>query len=633
VIEGDYVGAGSAATARESAQRCEALCQMLHAADIPFSRSKDSVVEASGVGDARVAILPYNRAVSDAEAARLQAFVASGGKLIDCFVGRPDVLGLIRVQVGGAVQAQYRGEFSMMLFDKGVVFGTPPRVCQDSPAVRSCSPLPGARIIARWADSAGDPRDTPAVIVSDTGAYLSQVLTSSDMANKTLLMRALVGQWAPEIWAASVPRDPQAFGPIGRYPTISAFIAALGQRLAEGPQIRDALAEAQAALGALLKSSAMAGVGQYRNAAQLAWEAKLAARQAYWRLYPSPRNELRGVWAVNEGLPTWDTQMQELRRANFNAVYPYICSGGVAFYKSAFLYNVKSVQEHGDYLREAVQAGRKWGVQVHARMLALSTIFAPDAVRRQLEADKRLMLDTKGRPQSWLCPSDPRNRAQEVAVARELVTRYDIDGIQFDYLRYPGANCCFCPRCLAKFEHDTGLRVSKWPDDVIGKGSLADRFADWRREQITSIVREVSHAARAARPGTTVSAAVFLNWEDHRNEFGQDWKRWVDEGIVDYVCPMNYTTNPTRFTAWVKRQMAWVGGKVPVCPGIGVFADGVTFTGPQQVLDEVEIARNLGAGGFVIFNYQPELARDYLPYLALGATSAPSTFDVKQAAR
>jgi len=59
----------------------------------------------------------------------------------------------------------------------------------------------------------------------------------------------------------------------------------------------------------------------------------------------------------------------------------------------------------------------------------------------------------------------------------------------------------------------------------------------------------------------------------------------------------------------------------------------VSFSGPQQVLDQIEVARNTGAGGFVIFNYQPELARDYLPYLALGATSAPSTFAIRTRGR
>ena len=628
VIEGDRVGDGGEKAQHDAAQYCDVICQALRVAGLPFSRTKDSLVEQSGVPQAKVAILPYNRAVSDAEAAQLLQFIAAGGKVVVCYLGRDDLLQAIRVQACNPVDPKYRGEFSYMLFEKGLLFGTPSRVAQQSWVVRQAGALPGGRVLATWADSASDPRDLPAVIVSDTGAYVSHVLTSSDLQNKAAFLRALIGYWAPEVWRTYVPTNPAAYGPIGRFATLSDLIAALGKSVRSAPHLRDALGEANSALAGMTRATVMVAQGQYAAAAQLAHEAKVAAQRSYWRLYPSPPHELRGVWATNEGLPTWDTQMQELARANVNAVYPYRCTGGVAFYRSTVLPNAPCVREHGDYLADAVAAGRKWGVPVHARMLNLSTMFAPPEVKEQLKAQGRLMLDKHGSAVGWLCPSNAQNRAMECAAAREMVTRYAIAGIQFDYLRYPEADCCFCPRCLAKFEHDTGARVSKWPEDAL-HGSLAPQFADWRREQVTGIAREVAHAARVARPGVTVSASVFLNWADHRNEFGQDWKAWVDEGIVDYVCPMNYTANLDKFTRWLQRQMGWVGGKVPVCAGIGPFADGSAFTGPQQVLDEIEVARNMGAGGFVIFNYQPELARDYLPYLALGATSAPSTFAVR----
>jgi len=69
-----------------------------------------------------------------------------------------------------------------------------------------------------------------------------------------------------------------------------------------------------------------------------------------------------------------------------------------------------------------------------------------------------------------------------------------------------------------------------------------------------------------------------------------------------------------------------VAGKVPLCPGIGVNADNMTFGGPQALLDQITIARNMDTNGWVIFNYYDKLASDYLPYLRLGATRTPSSF-------
>ena len=60
--------------------------------------------------------------------------------------------------------------------------------------------------------------------------------------------------------------------------------------------------------------------------------------------------------------------------------------------------------------------------------------------------------------------------------------------------------------------------------------------------------------------------------------------------------------------------------------GIGVNADGHHFPGPQRAVEQIVIARQQGARGFVIFNYCPALVNDYLPKLALGITRTPTAF-------
>ena len=349
-----------------------------------------------------------------------------------------------------------------------------------------------------------------------------------------------------------------------------------------------------------------------------------ASRLALCQSFPAVPGELRGVWMCNDAAPSWPAAMGALADANFNAVFPYMMSGGTAFYHSRVLPEHPEVASHGDYLAEAVAAAKAAGVPIHARMLNLSTLFAPAAVRKPLAAQGRLMVDSKGKTVNWLCPSNPRNRQMEVAAALEMLA-YGVDGVQFDYLRYPSADTCLCSTCRRQFEAEARVKVENWPADCL-TGCYRGRFADWRREQLTTLVGEIHHAVKAARPSAAVSAAVFLNWEDHRQTFGQDWKAWIDRGFVDFVCPMDYTTNPDRFSLYVTRQEKWIGGKVPYAAGIGVNADGYHFDGPEQVLEQIRIAREHGSQGFVIFNYSQELVRDYLPWLKLGATSEPTKF-------
>ncbi|GAH52104.1 unnamed protein product, partial [marine sediment metagenome] len=52
----------------------------------------------------------------------------------------------------------------------------------------------------------------------------------------------------------------------------------------------------------------------------------------------------------------------------------------------------------------------------------------------------------------WLCPSHPDNRKLEIESMLEVARKYDVDGLHFDYIRYPGKEGCFCKGCRLRFE-------------------------------------------------------------------------------------------------------------------------------------------------------------------------------------
>lgn len=342
--------------------------------------------------------------------------------------------------------------------------------------------------------------------------------------------------------------------------------------------------------------------------------------------YPSVPGELRGVWMCNYAEPSWQAATQSLAQANFNALFPYMMSGGTAYYRSQVIPVHPSVETHGDYLAEAVAAAHAVGLPIYPRMLNMTTLFAPPAVKRSFAKQGRLMRTASGKTVDWLCPSNTANRKAQVAAARELLA-YGVDGIQFDYFRYPSADTCFCSTCRRAFERDLNLKVADWPAEVR-TGGYRGRFADWRREQLTSLVAEISAAVKQMQPTALVSAAVFLNWASHREEYGQDWLAWVQRGLVDFVCPMNYTTTPQRFELYVTRQETWLAGQGTYASGIGLYADGYDFQGPRMALEQIRVARAHGSKGFVIFNYSPALVRDYLPSFAQTVTREPTVFQL-----
>ena len=140
--------------------------------------------------------------------------------------------------------------------------------------------------------------------------------------------------------------------------------------------------------------------------------------------------------------------------------------------------------------------------------------------------------------------------------------------------------------------------------------------------QITALVRDISALARAARPGIQVSAAVYGRYPLCVASVGQDWGQWLEEGLIDYACPMNYTTNLAAFTSWTHGQLALPGGRRGVLPGIGATATESRLDA-VMVLEQIAAARAEGAAGFAIFDLNGVLESEILPALQKGAT-APS---------
>jgi uncharacterized lipoprotein YddW (UPF0748 family) len=201
----------------------------------------------------------------------------------------------------------------------------------------------------------------------------------------------------------------------------------------------------------------------------------------------------------------------------------------------------------------------------------------------------------------------------------EIARNYDVDGLHFDYIRYPDNDHCFCGGCRERFGRAVGGPVENWPKDVLVGGSLRERWLDWRRDNITTVVKAVSDEARKVKPRIKISAAVFPNWVTDRDGVGQDWKLWCEKGYLDFVCPMDYTSSNNHFNNLVQKQVAWAG-KTPCYPGIGASA-ATPRPGADKVIDQINITRRHNTRGFVVFNYGAVESRELLPVLGMGITA------------
>ena len=179
-----------------------------------------------------------------------------------------------------------------------------------------------------------------------------------------------------------------------------------------------------------------------------------------------------------------------------------------------------------------------------------------------------------------LNPCLPEVRDHVVAVCEELVTRYELDGLHLDYIRFPqeppatpvgsGSDWPRDARTLELYRAATGLA----PDDD------ARAWDGWRTAQVTALVRAIRAMVDERAPRTALSAAVGSELSHAVEAYHQDAGAWIDEGLIDLVMPMNYTSDTELFAERMARWQGWTD-RVEVV--MGVMVKGETEVRSEQL--------------------------------------------------
>ncbi|MDO5565319.1 MAG: family 10 glycosylhydrolase [Planctomycetia bacterium] len=353
---------------------------------------------------------------------------------------------------------------------------------------------------------------------------------------------------------------------------------------------------------------------------------------AYAQSIPSRKIEARLWWESNgTGIfpGDWDQTMKLLSDNGFNGIIPIMLWGGSALYPSKYLPKHPLCEQYGDQMEAACRAAKKYHVQLHPRRICFKLLGSSKEFIAEMQKANRTQKDINGKDVAGMCPSLPENRELEVNLMLELATRYSVDGIHYDFIRYGMSDVCFCPRCQQQFRDlyykQTGTKLDDVAATVRKNSDVRKAYNAWRVELITSVVREVRRRVDQECPHVKISAAVFNSYPDCIDSVGQDWVDWIKKGYLDFVCPMNYSNDPAVFKSMCTRQQKYIADpSFPFYPGIGLNADGSTQL-PSDSIVQIEMARQLGAKGFCMFNLTPKTA-EAMPLFSQGVTKTKSEF-------
>ena len=575
-----------------------------------------SNVESGVLAQSRLVILPYNENISDTEWTALESFVAADGKLLVYYLLPARMEPLLGVRATGWAP----GDFAAWSFADPSIPGLPAQVQQASWNITyAVTNGLNSRVTATWEDSHGASTGHAAWLTSDHGYFMSHILLGDDADRKAYALLCLVGHFLPEVWPSAAAGAIDGIGRVGPYLTYAEAVAGI-RRDAE-TTLRAPLAEAELAAAAADRDLAIATLAatNYPQAILTAQSAQSHLKQAYFLSLRPVTPEFRAFW---EGQPTgpfpgnWAAAAEALATNGFTAVFPNMLCGGLAHYNSAFLPHSTEFTNYGDQITACVNAAHARGLQVHVWKINWNLVGAPQSFIDSLRASNRTQVSASGQAIDWLCPSQPDNFTLETNSMLEVVRNYDLDGIHFDYIRYPDSDCCYCTGCSARFQSQTGRTVTNWPADVLAAGALRNAFLDWRRAQITRLVTAIHAEVKAIKPDVKVSAAVFADAPSAFDGVGQDWRLWITNGIVDFLCPMDYTADLSQFTNFVSQQLAYAAGRIPIYPGIGAY-----ILQPDGTLAQIQQTRAARTQGFTLFELSPDAVINLLPAIRAGATA------------
>ncbi len=598
-------------------QVAETVGDMLDDLGLGADAVEDSTLPTGGLGQRRVAIIAYHPRMSSETAQALVDFVEQGGKVLGCY-GLPAKLAKALGFKQGSYHRPEKGTLAEIRFDAPGIQGLPKSARQASWNMTTMEPVGhGARVIGHWFDRDGNPTSLPAMWISDRGAYLSHILLSDDPAAKRQMLAAVLGHLETSLWQRMADAELEKVGKVGHCRTMeqaAKFVVPSGQP--------EAIKAGRTAAQTEAKAERLVAAGQFSDAVVAAREARDLLAKSYLLAQESRSVEGRAWWNHSGTGPypgDWDRACRELADAGFNMILPNMLWAGRAHYPSNVLPRSRTFDQYGDQVEQCLAAAKKHGLEVHVWKVNHNLSGAPREFVEQLRKEGRLQVFISGESQPWLCPSHPKNYRLEVDSMLEVAKMYDVDGLHFDYIRYPGSHSCFCDGCLERFQADTELKIENWPKDCHS-GVHKAAYTQWRCDQISRLVRTVHEEAKQLRPSLQISAAVFGHYPSCRESVAQDWPEWIKAGWLDFVCPMDYTNSDPGFRGLVENQLELIGGRIPMYPGIGCTASNSRLSA-DRVAGQILHARRLGAAGFTIFNLSESTARDILPGLKLGTTS------------
>ena len=327
--------------------------------------------------------------------------------------------------------------------------------------------------------------------------------------------------------------------------------------------------------------------------------------------------EARNIWLdrgtiINTRNPKGMAKLfDRLKSAGFNVVYFETNNAGFTLFPSQF--GVQNPDTIGwDPLETAIKEAHKRGMELHSWLWIFNVGNAkhnpiigkpadyPGPILSKYDFAWALQaqngsLTPPRQHEFWLDPSCTGAKVYLKNLITEVITKYPVDGIQLDYIRYPfnnrGSEMGFDWAGRQRFESATGMNLDRLDDET------RQVWQAWKIQQVSNFVQESSRLIRQIKPNLRISAAVYAMPKRWRlGAVQQEWEVWVANGWVDTINPMTYvpTANELGISASYVREST--ADQALVYPGLLIRQ-----LDTAGLIEQLDTARAIGTLGTTLF--------------------------------
>jgi uncharacterized lipoprotein YddW (UPF0748 family) len=369
---------------------------------------------------------------------------------------------------------------------------------------------------------------------------------------------------------------------------------------------------------------------------------------------PTPKRETeapetRALWVVRTTMSSPDSVRELVRRAKENGFTDLIVQvrgRGDAYYESSIEPRAEALTQQPagfDPLALTIEEAHREGIKVHAwiniylvaDLESLPTsrdhpifrhpewVMVPRGIATELydvQPDRGAYLDRiiefsrlnhNELEGLFVSPAHPGVKDNLYNIWMDIATRYEVDGLHFDYVRYPNPQYDYSRVSIDRFRQEIEKKLTPSErrallaqfrrDPLLYIRRFPAAYAEFQRAQVTELVSRIYSGVKSVKPNAIISAAVFANEEDAARSRFQNWKEWLRRGLLDVVCPMAYTPDTADFRKQLITAMNLASGK-RVWSGIGAYKQTA-----ESAVEKIRAARDLGAQGFILFSYDSSI--------------------------